>query len=377
MTDPEKDGQVQQVVAEDTQFVFEDWAKISGLGRKATGLLRAEECTDKRTLALLEQADVQKFELPLGQKKLLWSEVSRLRDPQPTTAPVTETEREVAANNVISDIQRQAPQLAQAGKDYDQMFHLTNMGQKAPEAGKQTSHPAVDSSYVPAPFDPRAILTVKATRAKATHVTQILPEAVKKRLQGRKRDFVLSSSGDTEGNLVLRTDDNHPYAGLSTSEWSAANCRVLNYMLANGNLRRDHVEYYLAYSTVIYEFMDKYEWSSILEFDYQYREMQAEHGHQWGTLAPHLQLHVLVPIGSAIGSRESSRNRRQHQQVDGNQVDCMQFKVKGWCTFGDSCKYTHAQPRPHMSRAPANVHVRPQQQGPRDHHFPPPHPSKN
>ena len=85
---------------------------------------------------------------------------------------------------------------------------------------------------------------------------------------------------------MLKTDNDHPYSGIRIEEWGAANCRVLNSLLAKGILSRDHVEYYLAYIAKIYEFASKYEWQNVLKYDHQYRKLQAEHGFLWGVTPP-------------------------------------------------------------------------------------------
>ena len=71
--------------------------------------------------------------------------------------------------------------------------------------------------------------------------------------------------------------------------------RLLNHLLCTGQLPRADIVFYLAYTTKIYEFTEKYEWSSVLNYDYNYRELQAKHKFKWGTLSPHMELQLLVP----------------------------------------------------------------------------------
>ena len=52
--------------------------------------------------------------------------------------------------------------------------------------------------------------------------------------------------------------------------------------------------YYLAYTAMIADLASRYEWSSILEFDRKYRELQAEHGFLWGTQHAHPERHTLI-----------------------------------------------------------------------------------
>ena len=52
------------------------------------------------------------------------------------------------------------------------------------------------------------------------------------------------------------------------------------------------IEFYLAYSTQIYDFVPKYEWESILDFDFQYR-------FNWGSLTANMELQILIPRGGS------------------------------------------------------------------------------
>ena len=70
---------------------------------------------------------------------------------------------------------------------------------------------------------------------------------------------------------------------------------LINHLLCTGQLPRDEIEFYLAYTTKIYEFAEKYDWNSVLNYDYNYRELQAEHKFKWGTFSPHMELQLLVP----------------------------------------------------------------------------------
>ena len=54
---------------------------------------------------------------------------------------------------------------------------------------------------------------------------------------------------------------------FTARNWDAANCRMLNQLLSWNVL-----EYYLAYKAEIFELKEKYEWSSVLDFGYNYRK---------------------------------------------------------------------------------------------------------
>ena len=60
--------------------------------------------------------------------------------------------------------------------------------------------------------------------------------------------------------------------------------KLMNFLMSTGDLSRDKVEFYLAYTMQIFEMADVYEWSSILQFDQRYRELQAG---SWISLGRH------------------------------------------------------------------------------------------
>ena len=63
----------------DVDFQLEDWLSESGLNKKTEKVLRSEDITDTRTLALLEARDIDTLKLPLGQRKLLSVAVAKLK----------------------------------------------------------------------------------------------------------------------------------------------------------------------------------------------------------------------------------------------------------------------------------------------------------
>jgi hypothetical protein len=193
-------------------------------------------------------------------------------------------------------------------------------------------------------FDPRAMLTLKAKSSKAVHIHQFLHERTKRRRQNLKRDLVMESTNDCHDRLVLRTEDNHPYTNISIAEWGAANCRLMNYLLQNGQLNRDEVEFYLAYSAKIYDFADRYQWESILEYDYRYRELQAEYGFKWGVINPDMELQLQPRQKTRVDSNTSRQDQfvRKPRAVE----DCKLFMAHGYCRFGENCRFNHRKPAP-------------------------------
>ena len=147
---------------------------------------------------------------------------------------------------------------------------------------------------------------------------------------------------DGPDHIVLRAEDSHPYKGLTVGEWGGANMRLLNFLLQEHKLSRDKIEFYMAYTSQIMDFLEVYEWDSILEFDFSYRELQAEHCFVWGTFVPQLESKILV---SRRGTKPQNSNRpgpmTKHQK---KKPDCRIFLAKGSCPFKEHCKFNHPTP---------------------------------
>lgn len=370
--------------AEDPDFDFEAWAKEAGLLRKTTAKLRQEDLCTKRTLALLVNSDIRELSLAIGQRKLLEAAVQKLTPAtsgQPTQEPsgrstseagtsaqtepaATETpELEANAHAKGADggdtqrltigqlrrLMQNDSQLEGAGKTLDAILGISPPSTcSSNETVNQTKHaPGPDSA-----FDPRTMLTIKSSSTKAVHITQFISEATKKRRQSRKRQFVVSQKGG-DSELVIATDDDHPYSGLTIEEWSAANCRVMAHLLQTGQLATADIDFYLAYTVQIYEFAQRYQWEGLMDFDYQYRERQAQYSFLWGTNTGNMELSLLHAIPRRPDVPRQSKpyyNTAVHPKRDVNprpkqSQECRLYKTRGGnCPFGTSCIYYHPPP---------------------------------
>lgn len=303
---------------ETEDFNFDEWATGLGLNRKVTQILRQEELTSKTALKLLQLKDLKELGLPLGSVKIIENEIQTWNKVSDIPNKLVNSEKDTSNMDINSEI------LSGAGKTLDVLL---------------SDQPPVSNKSKPELFgqmDPRTILTLKSQTNKAVHITQFLTEKCKRRRQSRRKEFVLKSGAANSETLVLKADEEHPYLGIFIEEWGAANMRLLNHLLATQKLCRNDIEFYLAYTTKIFEFAEKYEWNSVLNYDYAYRELQAEHQFQWGTFSPNMELQLLIPKRSRQGVNTTAQSSLPTE-------DCKLFKARGSCPFGSSCKYRHTK----------------------------------
>lgn len=239
--------------------------------------------------------------------------------------------------NKLEEMQRQIDELKVLlkGPDPPREKEPKDLGEAYEEFLKKNVSPSLVPQGEPLSFnDPRTTLTMRSN-TKTIHITNFLSEKTKAKRRNKTQDFTLSTNGE-ESAVILRSDQSHPYHGISVDEWGAANTRLMYYLLETNLLMRDHVEFYLAYTAIVFDFVQKYEWGSILEFDFSYREQQNAHGFRWGHINPGMELQILVPR-----NRSTPPNRGAPRDDFGSRPQCKQWLANGYCRFGERCKYYH------------------------------------
>ena len=389
-------------------FVFETFVTVNGLNRNTAKILRKEDLVNEETLCMLDNPDILSLSLSLGQRKLLAAAVGKLRpvvsvsgassssqatdehtrspmasksaeqQAASTAAPSVNTPSCVNRDVTSRNVQQQSCILSDAGKQFDALFQdLSSEHSPANALPKTINYPTTSPADVSSPSpinnpcDPRSTLTVKAHKKKAQHITSFLSDQAKQRRKSKRRDLVLARNSDGEplDTLMVQTDDSHPYHGIHISEWAAANCRLMNYLLCSNELCRADIEYYLAYTAMIMDLASSYEWPNVLNFDYNYREQQAEHSFQWGYINPMMRMQFLTQprliggAGTSGNRRPAASGSRAQRGTSGLREECRQWKSNnGFCNYGDQCRYEHiplinarAPPRADISnQAPKN-----------------------
>ena len=338
------------------QFSFDEWCTRHGLTKRTKTALIKEALESPSDLKLLSKTDIREMSLPIGQRNLL---VKAIKDFGDTTfgdtvvtdtltsdaqvPPTTGTNREDVTSASTSAVKVTGVTFDAMVADMDKVGHMPS---------DLWASPAVPSPSRMPYTDPRSILTMKAN-CKTVHITDFLGERAKKRRQGRRKDVLLKCEGNT--SVVLQCEDGHPYGGISLTEWSAANCRLMAHLLATGALARDHVEYYMAYTTQVYEYAERYDWEAVLEFDHSYRERQAQHGFMWGCIPPNMELNMVAYArGQAL---PNPANRKQvHPMAERAEPEqCRLFIARnGNCPHGAGCKFVHPDSRADKSLGPKN-----------------------
>ena len=344
-------------------FSFDRWAETNGLLKNTLKKLQKEDLVSQEAHLLLEPSDISELGLTLGQKRLVSKAVLDLKNIRSNVASSPERAPDVAVTDApvtpgvaeplpstpvtIRDI-RNMKQLCEAGNSLDNLFRQLTANVDNHDLQTTRRCASESDAITLCSSDPRTMLTVKSSSKKALHIHNFLSEAARRRLKNKKRDVVLTRDGG-DGTLVFRdsTDDTNPYYGISVAEWSAANCRLLNQLLITGDLKRQDIEFYLAYTAAVMDFVNNFEWHNVLDFDFNYREQQACHSFQWGYINPMMKMQYLAPKSSNEKHSKSGKQQQSYRQQKPTE-ECKQWKANnGVCAFGSRCRYLHV---PLMSR---------------------------
>ena len=332
---------------DDGIFDLAQWCADHGLNARTEKLLTKEELTTSNALSRLEARDLRELGLSIGQRKCMEMALELLSKGRSDAAVKASDDAACSAVQegvrTVSGIQQQADTLRSAGETFDNLMENLQAAD-APGALDSIGNGGDLRERSPAVVgaqDPRTILTVRSANKKVNHITTFLSEKTKRRIRSRRRGLVLGTDG--EDIVVLKTEDDHPYSGISLSEWTAANCRLMAHMLTTGELSHKDVPYYLAYTTQVMEYYDQYEWEAVLDFDCVYRERQAEYSFLWGTIPPHMELGLLArPRHRRPQPQEPGRRPNSSRNATGGRPVCRLYMAhNGQCRFGEDCKYEH------------------------------------
>ena len=149
---------------------------------------------------------------------------------------------------------------------------------------------------------------------------------------------------------------------VSLSQWVVANTRIFHSLLFSCKLptSRD-VRDYLAYTVKIMELAGKYEWTSVLKFDDEFRQLQATYSFPWSHDSTHLHQITLVP--KAKPKQNNSLQPSSNQSFVGpntavysadNKVICRKFNSSG-CQ-NNPCHFAHVCSRKGKGKACSSSH---------------------
>ena len=156
--------------------------------------------------------------------------------------------------------------------------------------------------------------------------------------------------GNGSHQVVLKSGPKKPkLENVTLAQWCVANNAILYKLVSESKLNTNNMLDYISYSTKVCELVQRFTLVSVLLYDRNYRQLQAQNGFRWGTDVPHLQnVHLIPriprPNGNQTQTGGPSQPSKPHQNpgpltLDGR-VICKLFNTKAGCHYKE-CRYVH------------------------------------
>ena len=129
---------------------------------------------------------------------------------------------------------------------------------------------------------------------------------------------------------------------VSVEDWCLANMRIMDRLMSEGSLgSTTAIRDYMAYTVKICEYFRGKERISVLQYDREYRHMQARFGFRWGMDVPHL-VNVHLQNKDRVEIRNSLGGNNGFKIRSGNINDpCRLYNSRKGCHYGQNCKFVH------------------------------------
>lgn len=166
-------------------------------------------------------------------------------------------------------------------------------------------------------------------------------------------------------SMLVRTGPKRPSLDTVTvEEWCLANTRIMNELMTSTQDNSGIITDYMSYTVKVCQLFSKFDKTSVLQYDREYRYLQTLYNFRWGTDTPHLHTTCLRPkyLAPFSSQRSSGAQSRPGKPGQSSEVCRLYNTLKG-CHFADNCKYMHKcnypgctenHSRAHSHRAEAN-----------------------
>ena len=126
---------------------------------------------------------------------------------------------------------------------------------------------------------------------------------------------VLRSDGGVE--LVIKGSTRRPkLEHIAIEDWCIANTRIMDSLLSSGSLNTVGLHDYNAYTVKVCVMFRVFERTSVLQYDREYRHLQARNGFRWGVDVPHLfQVQLVRKVSVRHNEKFQISSKRPIQTV--------------------------------------------------------------
>jgi hypothetical protein len=329
-------------MSEDDITAVKEWAVKSKVNSATVEVLLKDGFDSLEAIGLLEDGDLDSSKelkkLVTGQRKLLLKAVKSL---QGSSAPVA------SPTMTPSTRHPQEPSVEQQSHPVlpDDRF-VNSLLDGLASQGVTASSQRMQQCQQPW-SDPQMYLHAAAGKMPDTKYYDIIDFI---RRSNRTEEVLLDSSEAAQ--LIFRSGASKPkLETVSICEWAIANIAIMYRLSEDGLLSGvSNMLDYQSYTVRVFELFQRFQHSSVLLFDREYRKLQAKNNFRWGTdVGHHLQSVLLVPKGISNSSIQnkgvnntyniSKPKGRGPATKDGHTI-CIKYNSHAGCNFRD-CKFQH------------------------------------
>ena len=328
---------------------FQTWADEIGLNQDTVAVMQDNALACMKAIAVIAEKDIRGLKLKLGQKAILVAGVHRVQNaskdsvvPPDPIQPGQSGDSEDGPIVVPKDTEMDLETLRKDPK-VQEMLKLLPPGILSTLGKSSDTDQPPPGNYM---YKENLFLQ-PSIPVKYHDITENISLAY----DCVDEEIVTAKDGV---EMVLRTAGRSakiPLSKVSVANWNLANYNIMYKLLREGVLGHKQIPDYLGYSVKIMDFLNLFDWKSILVYDREYRKKQAAFHFKWGSDPPHLSTSLLVPKFLAkpaeMGFQKSSYrdkvpDRKSAQPVTSRgQIICKSFNNKGGCKYGQNCKYAH------------------------------------
>ena len=161
-----------------------------------------------------------------------------------------------------------------------------------------------------------------------------------------EEERTISDGGNTE--LIVSYGPKKPKSEQVTlPQWVISNTRIFyNLILSKKLTSLEDIQNHLAYTVKIMELSTRFQWTSVLRYDDEFRLLQATYGYPWSFDSNHLHTVILEPIPKPFTSmratpRVSNSNSQFVATTNEGCIICRSFNSPRGCHF-TNCVYEYA-----------------------------------
>lgn len=316
------------------QKTFEEKAKDIGLKDATLEALLKEDIDTTAVLASMQESDIEKLNLTMGQHRLVCSWIKKLTvkpKPKPSTTIDLQHKEPTEQHPATTESLAKNPELEAEVQAYmEKAGQLNGLFSSQGAASASTSQGATATTGKP------LLIPDFVTYSRGSY-----EDEEQEVMNGQPWSIYVKNSKST---VKPRPED------VTMAQWIGANSRIQLELIQRGDLASPAARAaYLRYTSQIGDFAQTSTWPSLMLLDHEFRKRQAKEGFAWDDMENLWKLVYFYlekrPVKSTFQGHQGHRKQGQSavgpRLRDNNGIQiCRQYNTQEGCTYRQ-CRYSH------------------------------------